>query len=297
MNKRVFITSIFLFAITSIVLIACQTKSRILEFKIEKDREYLYNLDWDMKQTVYGQSSDMNIGSVYSLKLIEDDGNIKTLTGTYKSVKMSFSIKGKVIHIDTDKQIEVETDKDMNKNSDTLMKKIFSGIAGKSFKMKVDKNGKILEVTGLLELYESMLNVITLDKELKAEAMTALKEQFNEKSLKDLFTPMFSIYPNKEIKPGDTWEKEYSSSGNLPLNYATTYSVKEIEGDQITLNAKTKIKATNEMEIHGSQNGTILIDSKSGLIIRAEYDQSIESNLRGMKINMEGKGKINGILK
>ena len=142
-----------------------------------------------------------------------------------------------------------------------------------------------------------MLNVITLDKEQKAEAMTALKEQFNEKSLKDLFTPMFSIYPNKEIKPGDTWEKEYSSSGNLPLNYATTYSVKEIEGDQITLNAKTKIKATNEMEIHGSQNGTILIDSKSGLIIRAEYDQSIESNLRGMKINMEGKGKINGILK
>ena len=301
MNKRVFIAGTFSIAVILIIFLGCQasskaSSSRLLKFNMQKDKVYNYELVWDIKQTVFEQESKISVGSLYSIKVNEDDGHIKTLTGTYKNFKMSMNMMGMDITIDSDKPLEAKDDAGMDKNPVALMKKVFSGISGKSFIMKVDEEGNIIEVSGFEEMYAGMMNAINLNEDQKAKGLTALKNQFNEKSVKDQFAQLFTIYPNKEIKTGDTWERNYSSVGNLPAKYSTTYTVKGIEGDHVTLVAKTKIGSTSDIDIKGEQQGNIIIDSKSGLIINAQYEQNFVTTVKGTSVKMEGKGNIKGTL-
>ena len=157
MNKRVFIAGTFSIAVILIIFSGCQasskaSSSRLLKFNMQKDKVYNYELVWDIKQTVFEQESKISIGSLYSIKVNEDDGHIKTLTGTYKSFKMSMNMMGMDIAIDTDKPLEADNDAGMDKNPVALMKKVFSGISGKSFIMKVDEEGNIIEVSGFEEM-------------------------------------------------------------------------------------------------------------------------------------------------
>lgn len=48
------------------------------------------------------------------------------------------------------------------------------------------------------------------------------------------------------------------------------------------------------MEIKGTQNGSLLVDGKTGLVINAEFDQDMETKTQGMEIVIKGKGIIKG---
>ena len=118
----------------------------------------------------------------------------------------------------------------------------------------------------------------------------SLQDQFNDQTIKDQFGQVLSIFPGKEIKVGDKWEKILQVDGRMPAKYITTYTVKGIEGDHVSLSAHTNIGSANnesdnyQMEIKGTQNGSLLVDSKTGLVINAEFDQDMETKTQGMEI-------------
>ena len=140
-----------------------------------------------------------------------------------------------------------------------------------------------------------MVDSMGLDENMKAQLTASLKDQFSEQTMKDQFAQVFTIFPNKEIKVGDSWEKEYSTSGRMAAKYTTTYTAKEIEGDHVTLTAKTKITSSaNGQEMDGTQTGNIIVDSKTGMMVNAEFDQNIEVKTQGQKVEVIGKGRIKG---
>ncbi|MFI5134138.1 MAG: DUF6263 family protein, partial [Chitinophagales bacterium] len=118
---------------------------------------------------------------------------------------------------------------------------------------------------------------------------------FNSDDIKDQFAQVFYIFPQKEVRVGDSWEKSYETKSRVPAKYNTTYTVKDIDGDMVTLSAKTNIQASDEnMKTQGTQNGTLLVDSKSGLVVNAEFEMEIDVSSNGMPFTMKGKGKIKG---
>ena len=122
-----------------------------------------------------------------------------------------------------------------------------------------------------------------------------MKDQFNEQSIKDNFSQLFTIFPNKEVKVGESWEKSYSTGGKMPAKFSTTYTVKEIEGDHVTLSTVTKISPnSSEAEAEGEQTGNILVDSKTGLMINATFDQNMKVKAKGNTLEITGKGRIKG---
>lgn len=300
--KKLIVTG-FLFSTVIVTgFIACQTSSksassRFFKFNLEKGKEYHYEIVWDMKQNMMEQESNISFGSLYAMNVTEDDGKIKTMTGTYRRFNMSMSLMGMEINIDTDTPLPQAAEDIKDKNPIAMMKRIFSGIVGKSFSMKVDHEGNVLEVSGFREIFESMLNNIDMDEKQKAEGKAALEDQFNEQGVKDQFAQLFTIFPNKEIKTGDTWERSYTTGGKMPGKYTTHYTVKGIEGDHVTLAAETKIESNGDIKIKGSQTGDIIADIKSGMIVNAQYEQDIETTVMGMAIKMVGKGKVKGSLK
>ena len=81
----------------------------------------------------------------------------------------------------------------------------------------------------------------------------------------------------------------------MGAKFTTTYTAKEIEGDHVTLTSKTKIFSNDEgTEISGTQNGNIIVDSKTGLMINAEFDQQMKVKTQGQTIELTGKGKVKG---
>lgn len=296
MKKLIFLIAI---AFTAIAIYSCKTSSgttssHVLKFNLEKGKQYDYEMVWDMNQQMMGQENDFSFGAFYTIDVTEDDGNIRTLKGTYKKINMSMTMMGMQIDINSDDVMDMQSDGSNEKNPIAMMKKVFSAIVGKSFMMKANEEGKILEISGFKEMIGSMLDSLDLDSTAKMQSMAALNDQFNDEAVKDQFAQLFYIFPNKQVKKGDSWVKTYAAAGKLPAHYSTTYTVKEVDGDFVTLSAKSKIEPSGDINLNGTQNGELLVDSKTGLVVNAKFDNNITATTEGFTMEMTGKGKIKG---
>lgn len=294
------VSALFLLAgFTTVLLVqSCKTKttsSKVLAFNLEKGKGYDYNMVWDMDQQLMGQNNKITITADYAIDVIDDKNDIKTLKAVYNRFKMYMKISGMELDIDTDKPVERLSEEQMKTNPGSIMAGIFAGIKGKAFTMQVDKEGKVLAVNGFEQIVKGMVDSIQADEDMKMQMHASLADQFNDQNIKDQFAQIFTIFPNKEIKAGDSWEKSWQSGGRMPAKYVTQYTVKDFEGDHVNLDAKTSINSDNgEMKIKGTQNGKLLVNGNTGLVINATFDQDIETATGGINMKTVGKGKMTG---
>ena len=263
----------------------------VLKFNLEKDKQYDYEVMWDMDQEVMDKNSKINLLAGYSFEVIEEKDKIKTLRGVYQHFKLYMKIMDMEMDIDTDKPV-VDTGGD---DQMSIMKKLFTGIKGKAFTMKVDEEGNVLSVSGFDDVINGMIDSAGVNEDMKLQMRMSLRDQFNEQELKNQFAQVFTIFPNKVVKVGDSWKKDYRMGGKMTANFSTTYTVKKMEADQVTLDANTIIvPAGGEMEITGKQTGTLLVDGKNGLVINADYTQVMDAKMKDFGIKINGKGRIKG---
>lgn len=257
------------------------------QFNLQKGKAYEYEMDFDMKQEVPGQNINTNMKSDYVMEVIGDDGNVKTLKTTYERFAMNVEMPGRTISADSD-NADSATAGEINDPSQ-LMNAMFSALKGKSFIIKVDKEGKVTEVTGLEQIADAMVNSMNVKQEMKPMVRQAFTQQFNEQNIKEIFSQSFNIFPNKPVKVGDSWEKKMSGTSSMPMDVTTTYTVKSIEGDIVNLEAKSKMNFTGGANMSGEQTGTMKVNAKTGLVVDATFDQKMEGQMK-----MTTKGKITG---
>ncbi len=293
--------SFVLFALVTVstVFIACQTTSKtanakLLKFNLEQGKGYDYELVWDMDTKVAGQETAITMTGLYTMDITGIDEKVRSVTTAYKRIKMDMNVMGMNLTMDSEAPPTAEGEGDGNPLG--MMNKVMTAIVGKKFVIKADEEGNILEVTGFEKIINDMIDSMGLEPSAKAQVDASMKDQFSEQSIKDQFAPIFTIFPNKEVKVGDTWDKSFSTGGKMAAKHTTTYTVKEIDGDHVTLSANTKIASKEEdgQQISGSQTGKIIVDSKSGLMINAEFDQDIEVKAEGQTVAVKGKGRIRG---
>jgi hypothetical protein len=155
----------------------------------------------------------------------------------------------------------------------------------------------VTEITGFDDIALAMIdtsNIKGMDIN-REDLRRAVNQQFNEEGLREQFAQVFYIFPGKEVKAGDTWQKSYDVKGKMPGTYNTIYKVKGIEGDFVRLDAKTTITSDmGQVNIGGDQTGIFLVDSRTGLVVNAEIAQDIKITTPAMSTVMKGKGKITG---
>ncbi len=49
-----------------------------------------------------------------------------------------------------------------------------------------------------------MIDSLPLNESMKSQARASMKDQFNEQSIKDNFSQIFTIFPDKEVKVGES---------------------------------------------------------------------------------------------
>lgn len=299
MKKLFSIASVLILSVTALVIHSCKTSGaasgNTLKFNLEKGKTYDYEIVWDMDQKISDQDTKISLGGIYSVEVDEEKDGVKKLTGMYKSFKLYMKMAGLEMDIDSEKPAEPTDQAELKQNPMGMMSRIFSAIKGKSFSMQVDEEGKVLSVSGFDQIINGMVDSTGADENAKLQIRASLRDQFNEQAVKDQFAQIFTIFPNKKVKVGDNWEKHLQTGGKVPAKFLTVYTVKQIEGDHVTLNAKSNISSTGgEMQITGDQTGTLLVDSKTGLVLNAEFDQSMDTKVQGFDVKITGKGKIIG---
>ena len=256
-------------------------------FNLQKGKVYEYNMDYDMEQEMQGQEINTNLKGNYTLEVTADDGKVKTLKTTYQRMAMNVAMPGRTMSIDSDKT-DTSSKGEIN-DPGQLMNAMFGALKGKSFTMKVDREGKVLEVTGLNELAQAMVNSMNLKPDMKPMAQQAFSQQFNEQNVKDMFSQSFHIFPNKPVKVGDTWEKSFAGSVNMPIQMTTNYTVKSIDNDFVILDSKSNLNFGSDNKMSGTQLGTMKVNAKSGLVEDGTFEQKVTGGM-----NMSTKGKITG---
>lgn len=290
----IFTSTIFLLVIASCQTTKSSTASKMLKFDFEKGRGYDYEMILNMDQEVMGQKIKMDMASYYSMDVIGDDGQNKTISTVYDRLKMSIGIGGMNIEIDSDEPFP-NLGEGGDKEEMQMLNRFMGAIKGRRFSMKVNPEGKIVDLSGFKGMAESIADSLGLGNEDREEMIKKFDERFNEESIKEQFERFWYIFPNKEVKVGDSWEKSSTATGMAAGKYQSRYTVKEIEGDMVTLEEDTKIEGgQDKVELDGKVKGTLVIDSKTGLVVSANQDLTMTASGNGMSFDIIGKTKIKG---
>ena len=299
--KKITALLLIIVSITTVVAVqSCKTAqnttaAKMLKFNFEKGKGYDYEMISNIDQEVMGQNMQMDMAAYYSMDVSEDDGSMKTITSTIDRFKMKMGFGGFNIDVDTDKPLPSMGTTEEGKDPMKMINSIFGAIKGQKFTMKVDAEGKVQEVTGFENMAATIVDSLGLDEAERQQMMKQFESQFNAKNTQGQFDRFLYIFPNKEVKVGDTWQKKSDLTGPMAGKYNSTYKVTDIEGEMVTLDEKKKMESEDEkMKMKGDITGTIVVDSKTGLVVSADQDIKMTTEVNGTSMEMKGKTKIKG---
>jgi len=268
----------------------------MLRFNFEKGRGYDYEMNTSMDQAIMGQTMKMDMAAYYSMDVKDDDGSLKTITSTVDRFKIRMDMGSFSLDVDTDKPMQDPGFSTGEKNPLKMVNAMLNAIKGQSFTMKVNQEGKVMEVTGFENMAKSIVDSMGVDAENREQMMEAFNKQFNAKKMTTTFERAWYIFPNKEVKVGDSWEKTTDLGEDGA--YHSKYKVTDIEGDMVTLNEDSEVTGmgggANGVNMKGKIDGTIVVDSKIGLIVSADQDLKMKSEVNGKSFEITAKTKIKG---
>lgn len=184
--------------------------------------------------------------------------------------------------------------------------KFNKAIVGNSFKMTVDKQGKVQDVSNLFKVREKVKTQMKAD--LKKEQLEAL-DQFLQAALSEdamisMFEESIAYYPKKAVKKGDTWNKT-ESEGNAKSN--VTYTFDGINNGLATIQIKGSSSGSDSQtdpngsgvkifrSLEGNVTGTVNIDEQTGWIKNATMNKDetmrMTQQLKDQKANFSSETK------
>lgn len=279
------ITAALLIAITTMGMISCNSgksgDSYVLKMRLNKGDKFGQDMkmDMDMNITAMGMTKDMKMGMN-----IGADFEVLDSTAAGKDLKITYTKSEMKMNMGGDPSTSAITDSIMNESGKMLV--------GKSVVFTVADN-KITDVKGM----DQMVSADSLNPATRQ----AMSKMFSKDNLNSMFGMMFSIYPNKPVKEGDTWtaDNTVDMNGmkmNIKANYKlikVTNGIAEIAVDG-TVDSKGSMEQSGmniDMDMKGTQKGTMNLKVADGYLKDGKYTMDIDAtmNMMGQKMPMKMK--------
>jgi len=280
----------------------CGNKSQnadaiILKFNLPNGSSYNYNVDMDMSMNgnINGQSLNMKdkMAMGYDFAAVGDSSGWKKITATISRISMHLNSNG--VNIDFDSDLKPDSS-DMASGT---MGKIFGALKGGQFRFTMNEQGKIGSVTGINDLMQRILSSVSLGN--TASAAAQMNSTFNEENFKQNIQQSFGMYPDKPVKPGDSWinTMEMNNQG-MPMKIDNTYTLKSVSGNTANVKVDSKISSpgSNSTGINGTMKGNMKFDIPTGLPTDGDLDMSMSMTMNTggqvVPMNTSIKMKITG---
>lgn len=244
-----------------IAFVSCKHQSgNALRFNLSKGKIYSFQRSYHLEQPDKKASSDVQ--SAYTLEVTDESGGVKTLRVTTLS-------QSATLEKDTSRSAGDTTPRKrsiMPAPMEAAMTSICHALEGKSFYIRVNQSGKVVDITGLKELLLPALDSVALPDQMR-KSVKALFQSVGEKLYVNSFLQGFDIYPNKPVKKGDTWVKEMQQNGIIPAMVNTNFTVTEVSGDELKIESRSLLDDNNQ---RGEVLGTYTVEASSGMIRKSE---------------------------
>ncbi|HRO43034.1 MAG TPA: DUF6263 family protein [Flavipsychrobacter sp.] len=260
--------SVLLFVIGFIFQSCNETKNEnntvSLGLKFGAGANYVYLMD--TRQTIEQQMSGINseisqhmkLQSSYKVEAAPD--NNSRLTVNYDRFYIKSSSNG----------LEMEYDsEDSTKQPAELAGA--GAIVNHPFSIVVNSKGEILKV------------------ESGDQSGGNMQSQFSDSSIRQMMEQSLNIYPEKPVKTGDTWQRTYTTAmGFMEMQVVSDYKLISVANNvaHIEIKAAIKSKAQSnkqtegmQIEMNGTQNGTMDIDVNTGLIQDSRFTQNVKGKM------------------
>ena len=178
-----------------------------------------------------------------------------------------------------------------------MAKDVFARLLGESFTLVMTPRGEVQKIDGMGRIVEKAFGALPQDPAV-AGMLNGLKAAFSDESLKSSFAQGFSQFPERSVKPGDTWNTDFTSQN--PMMGAVTTSIvttlKAVEGtgaDQVarlatkaTMKSDAKSPVTNPMGLavqmrDGSSEGDVSFTVATGHLQKAVARSTIDMSMSG----------------
>jgi len=280
--------------ITAFFCMSMLSQSQIrIAFNPEKGTTYTYRFITDEKtnQSAGGQETTTGYRLEFVIDMSIKNRNSDEIYADYifKEIDMSFS--SPMMSFKIDSKNKVGNSSDMNKFFDCLI--------GKSLQIVVSPDGSVKTITGFQPIMEDIQKVIgsanDTDKQITG---MFIQMSFHEFAFKTGFEQSFKMYPDKEIKVGDSWSIDNSISVSTITNsIINTYTLKSISEDIALIDLTVASLMKNERlnrELKEEQKGEIKLNTRTGLPIQSTLvgNSSTILNVQGTDMKSEKTKKI-----
>lgn len=256
-----------------------------LSLNVKKGDKYNIHEVVDQQATMTINNQDTKTNQVMDMNFamdVQDVDKDKNVTMNYKydSIKVSTESVGGKIEYDSKKP-----------DSKSPLGSIYGAIIGKSFTVKLSNKGQVLEVKGVDELLNSVVDKFPGNAEQKKTLKATLADSFGDEAIKSMISQTMDYYPQNEIKTNDTWESKYNVKVMFPM---TVNNKLKLLGEkdgllnvdvQSTVAADTKDKPADFMgfkanvKLNGDCKGTVDINKETGIMTKGNLTQTMSGDI------------------
>ena len=278
-------------------------------------------------------------GESYPLKVITEQQITQAIQGEEKTLDqtITFGYKFDVVDVDefgvasvkfTFDEIQMKSGMGISfdsKDASTLntpQAKMMSSLIGQSLNMKIKPNGKVEEITGFEEMFDSMFNNTGLpDNEMMTKMKEQIKKQYSSSSLTESMEQAMAIFPDKPVVVGETWTRTLKVNYGMAMSLQNTWTLKERKDGKAIIDVTTTIVSNDAAEpldlgmmqlkynLQGEQSGTIIIDEETGWTVSGDIVQNIhgtvetilsdelKEQIAGQDVNLKSPIKIKSKIK
>ncbi len=265
-----------------LVIVSAQAQTK-LELNLTEGETYKQSTlnEASITQELMGQSIEITLGvsSTMSFTVTSANRNDYDMNVTFEKMNLSMgSLQGKM-----------EFDSE-NPAEDDSFSQIMSGVIGQSFKVKMAKTGKILDISGVEEMWEASFANQNTSAAEKAQIMTQLNQTYGKESIKGNIEMVTAIFPEGKVRNGDQWTNNVNINAGMKGVATTNYTYEGMQGDQHQISGSGTIVTSDEgatintngieltMDLNGTMESAISVDAATGWIVDAKINQKIDGN-------------------
>lgn len=265
----------FIIALLFIAVQAAEAKQKaLLRLNLEKGDHYQMTMTSDniMDQETMGQQVKMEQKMLMSMSYKVLDvlpDKVYVIEYSYDKMKMDMNINGQKMSIDSED------------TTGNVASKNIKDLTSMKLKFTMNSQGKIQSIEGI----DDYIKVVSNNAQLKQ----TLSMFSNEENFKASFGQYLGYFPDKEVEVGSKWDTSYIMPALMNMNMMMHFSVADINKDQIVLDVNSDVNLDNSIDnngmkmqinITGTQTGTMKVDLKSGFVSTTDINQKFDMKMK-----------------
>jgi hypothetical protein len=279
--KRIFTQlSVIAFLLSSFSFHCLGADKYTLQFNLDKGKIYKQRVITDVNMVMNAMGQDIKMNMKMEMMCHYD---VIEKNNTGYDIRMSFQ----KIKMDMNFPSPFTIDSDSPENSfDKSIGDFFKSLVGVPVDFQITKQGKVTSVKGADKL-EEKINTLS-NEQFKQQ----FRQQFSEKAIQTTIEQTSAYFPNNPVALNESWDivNTLASTGfdiinkmNLTLKQVKdNVATLEIKGTLVTPEGGSVLKIQGmdaKVSMKGEQAGTVLMDMKTGWIIRSEITQKSAQDL------------------